>query len=94
MPYIIEFCLNDHSYWITAQAFGFPFLEPYSRHLQESAYRRGVNFAYSAAFAAVSNAETPFFLQRETQNYFAFIDNHTGDGYLLSLYEGLGYTNS
>jgi len=57
----------------SAQAFGFPFLEPNSRRFADSAYRHGVNFALSGATAKFEAIPLPtFFLAREVEKYFDF----------------------
>ena len=43
-----------------AQAFRFPFIEPFERHFNESAYQKGVNFAYSGATAATRKTSPRF----------------------------------
>ena len=63
-----------------AQAFRFPFIEPFERHFNESAYQKGVNFAYSGATAATTNALVPgFFLQREVDEYSKFTVKYPGE---------------
>ncbi|XP_024368979.1 GDSL esterase/lipase At3g48460 [Physcomitrium patens] len=63
----------------TAQAFGVPFLQPYSRHLHSSAYKHGVNFAYSGGTAKFTPIPFPtFFLEREVENYFKFRASYSG----------------
>lgn len=70
-----------------AQAFKFPFIEPYLRFFGDDAYKRGVNFAISTGTATITYSlpGTGFFLQRETNDYFDFIANHTGQTIMLVL---------
>ncbi|KAG0612509.1 hypothetical protein M758_6G033400 [Ceratodon purpureus] len=64
----------------TAQAFGIPFLEPYSRRFEQSAYSHGVNFAYSGATARSLQLPAPtLFLAREVEHYFKFRAEFTGN---------------
>ncbi|KAG0599172.1 hypothetical protein M758_12G133200 [Ceratodon purpureus] len=65
------------------QAFNFPFIEPYLRHFDDEAYKRGVNFAISSgtATATYSAPGTAFFWERETIDYIEFRTNHTGPLY-------------
>lgn len=67
-----------------AQAFRFPFIEPFERHFNESAYQKGVNFAYSGATAAITNALVPgFFLQREVDEYSKFTVKYPGESDII-----------
>lgn len=70
--------MNMRCVW-PAQAFGVPFLQPYSRHLHSSAYKHGVNFAYSGGTAKFTPIPFPtFFLEREVENYFKFRASYSG----------------
>jgi len=68
-----------------AQAFEFPFIEPYLRHFDDDAYRRGVNFAISASTATTiySQPGTGFYLERQTEDYLEFRTKHTGQTCML-----------
>jgi hypothetical protein len=63
-----------------AQAFKFPFIEPYLRHFDDEAYNRGVNFAISTGTATITYSlpGTAFHLERETNDYLDFRADHTG----------------
>lgn len=69
----------------TAQAFKFPFIEPYLRHFDDEEYKRAVNFAISTGTASTTYAlpGTEFHLTRETDDYLAFREEHTGEVIML-----------
>lgn len=69
-----------------AQAFGFPFIEPFERDFNESAYQKGVNFAYLGATAAITNALVPgFFLQLEVEDYSKFTVKYPSESNIVIL---------
>lgn len=55
-----------------AQAFGFPFVEPFTAHFRGSRYKYGVNFAYGGATAATNLLASPFSLSSEVLQFFGF----------------------
>lgn len=60
---------------VTAQAFGFPFIEPITAKFlpgRGSGYEFGANFAYGGATAATNLLATPFSLPLEVHQFFAF----------------------
>jgi len=59
----------------TAQAFGFPFLEPIAAQFSAdrgSGFKYGANFAYGGATAVTNLLESPFSLSSEVLQFVSF----------------------